>query len=392
MKYLSSLKNKTISIPYNNDPNLIKRLGEFLIYPRPFDVYIYFAPNPLIANAGRKLPNAKNYINKYNKFNKNKFDKELMLALQNAKKYGFKNNLLLNNVLLGIPHSNNDLKIVIPKIQKYLEKLNSKKILDRVTISNPYLLELINWKKLSNVEIKTSVNFQIKSSSSIDLVNNVSNFWLDKNIDCIEIQKDLLRDIGVLKNIRKKIDKKTKLSIIINEGCLTGCPYQMAHQLYSFSFPNKKGRINSENILFNIAKCKYITRVEPWRILDANWILPSWLKKYTKLIDEFKITDRDSSTEEILYIVKAYATGNYDKRNLCRLISLLKMENFLFPEITLPKNFFHEVSKENAKSDNYYKKIWKKIENHNKSHGNKVITIGLNGLRRENLHKFISNN
>ena len=209
MKYLSFLKGKTISIPYNNDPNLIKKLGELLVERLPFNIYIYFAPNPLIINAGRKLPNAKSYLNN-NKFDGSKFDNELILALKNAKKYGFKTNLLLNNVLLGIPHSNEDLKIEIPKIQKYLENLNSKNVLDRVTISNPYLLELINWKKLPNIEIKTSVNFQIKSPSSIDLVNNVSNFWLDRSIDCIEIQKDLLRNVKALREIKKKISKKTK--------------------------------------------------------------------------------------------------------------------------------------------------------------------------------------
>jgi len=391
MKYLSCLKDKTISIPYNNDPDLIKKLGELLAEPRSFNIYIYFAPNPLIINAGRKLPNVKSYLNN-NKFNGNKFDNELILALKNAKKHGFKTNLLLNNVLLGIPHSNEDLKIVIPKIQKYLEKLNSKNILDRVTISNPYLLELINWKKVPNIEVKTSVNFQIKSPSSIDLVNNLSNFWLDKNIDCIEIQKDLLRNVKALKEIKKKVNKKTKLSIIINEGCLTGCPYQMAHQLYSFSFPTKKSKINSESILFNIAKCKYITRAEPWRILDANWILPSWLRHYVKLMDEFKLTDRDASTEDILYIVKAYTTGDYDKQNLCRLISLLNMETFIFPESVLPRNFFEEISQDKNGNEIYYKKIWKKISDYNKSRKNKNVTIGLNGLRRENLHKFIGNN
>lgn len=391
MKYFSFLSKKTISIPYNNDPNLIKKLGEFFIEPRQFDIYIYFAPNPLITNTGRKLPNAKNYLNRNKKFDKNKFEKELILALKNVKKYGFKTNLLLNNVLLGIPHSNEDLKIVIPRIQKYLERLNYKNILDRVTISNPYLLELINWKKLPNVEIKTSVNFQIKSSKSIDLANNISNLWLDKNIDAVEIQKDLLRNTKILKEIKKKIDKKIKLSIIVNEGCLIGCPYQMAHQLYAFSFPVKGKKINLEMLLFNIAKCKYITRAEPWRMLDANWILPLWLKYYSNFIDEFKLTDRDAATKDMLYIVKAYTTGEYDPKNLCRLISLLNMEKFLFPESVLPKNFFTKISKGNIKNDNYYKKIWKKIVIYNEFEKNKNIIIGLNGLQKSNLHKFIGN-
>jgi collagenase-like PrtC family protease len=388
MKYLSFLKGKTISIPYNNNPNLIKKLGGLLVGPRPFNVYIYFAPNPIIINAGRKLPNAKNYIDKNKRFNKNKFEKELVSALKDTRKYGFKTNLLLNNVLLGLPHSNEDLKIVIPKIQKYLEKLNSENILDRVTISNPYLLELINWKKLPNVEIKTSVNFQIKSSKSIDLLDNISAFWLNKKIDCIEIQKDLLRNTNILKKIKEKTGNKTKLSIIINEGCLTGCPYQMAHQLYAFSFPVVNGKIRQDKISFNIAKCKYITKKEPWRILDSNWILPSWLKYYSNLIDEFKLTDRDASTEDIFYIVKSYITGIYDKENLCKLISLLIMEKFKFPESALPKDFFEKITSGEEIKETYYKNIWKKIEAFNKA----TPYVGVSGFQKEDLHKFIGNN
>ncbi len=386
-KYLSVLKGKTISIPYNNDPNLIKELGEFLVGSRNFDIYIYFAPSLFITNAGRKMPNLKSYIHK-GKFNTNKFDKELSGALKQAKKYGFKTSLLLNNVLLGIPHSNNDIKKTIPKIQKYLELLNHDKILDRVTISNPYLLELINWKKMPNVEIKTSVNLQIKSAKSIELLDNISRFWLNKKVDSIEIQKDLLRNIEMLRAIRRRVGGKTKLSIIVNEGCLIGCPYQMAHQLYAFSFPYGNGKIKKNDLSFNIAKCKYITKKEPWRILDSNWILPSWLRHYSKIVDEFKLTDRDASTENIMYIVKAYTTGIYDKKNLCRLISLLSMEKFSFPESALPKYFYKKILSGAVKNNNYYKKIWKNISAYNKL----KPSIGLKGLQKDKLYQFIGNN
>lgn len=386
MKYLNSLKGKTLTIPYNNDINLIKLLGEFLVEPRPFDVSIYFAPNPLVANAGRKMPNLKKYLDKDKKFNAKKFDKDLLIALKLAKSYGFKTNLLLNNVLLGIPHSDKDLKVSIPKIQKYLEKVYSEGVLDRVTVSNPYLLELINWKKLPNVEVKTSVNFQIKGPKTIDLLNNISDHWLNKKVDSVEIQKDLLKNIKFLEAIKKKAGKDIKFSIIINEGCLTGCPYQMAHQLYAFSFPKNDGKINQDKISFNIAKCKYITQKEPWRVLDSNWILPSWMQYYKNCIDEFKLTDREASTEDIFYIVKAYTTGDYDKNNLCRLISLLNMEKFVIPESLLPRDFFEKVSQGFA-NDGYYKKIWSKIELFNKN----KVSVGLSGLQKDNLHKFIGN-
>jgi|GEM_PF-6219968 len=388
MKYFNFLKNKVISVPYNNDPCLIDKLNDFLVKPYPFSVYIYFAPNPMVVSAGRKFPNIQNYLNEDNLFDNKKFNKDLILTLKKAKKYGFKTNLLLNNVLLGLPLLNNDLKGTLPKIQNYLEKLNSKNLLDRVTISNPYLLELIDWEKLKNIEIKTSVNLQIKSSKSVSLINNISNFWLNRGIDCIEVQKDLLRDLKELKKIKKAINKNTKISIIVNEGCLIDCPYQMAHQLHAFSFKltNRK-TIDMEKSVFNIAKCKYITQQEPWRIFNSNWLLPLWLKHYEELVDEFKFTDRNSTTEEILYVIKAYTTGIYDKGNVCNLISLLKMEEFLFPECILPKTFFNDVIKKEI-SDDYYKRIWEKLIVYNRKK-NKEPRVSLKGLNKKDLNKFI---
>ena len=126
MKYFNFLKNKVISVPYNNDPCLIDKLNDFLVKPYPFSVYIYFAPNPMVVSAGRKFPNIQNYLNEDNLFDNKKFNKDLILTLKKAKKYGFKTNLLLNNVLLGLPLLNNDLKGTLPKIQNYLEKLNRR--------------------------------------------------------------------------------------------------------------------------------------------------------------------------------------------------------------------------------------------------------------------------
>ena len=366
MKYPAFLKNKTFAIPYNNDPKLIDELHKLLPEPKPFALYIYFAPNPLIAMAGRKFPSQERYLDAQRKFNDEYFNKELIETLKKAKKYNFKTNLLLNNVLLGLPHFNEDLKTQIPIIQNYLEKIYSYGCLDRVTIGNPYLLELINWTRIPEVEIKTSVNLQIKSSKSVDLLNNISDTWLRKNIAAVEIQKDLLREPKELAEIRKKIKPDTKLSILVNEGCLLGCPYQMAHQLHSFSFPAKNFENEGEKFNFGVAKCKYITNQEPWRILDANWILPVQLKKLSKFVDEFKITDRHASTENIVNMVRAYVFGVYNKDNINELISMLSMEKFNFPERLLPVDFFEKVMAEKKPLDSYYKNIWKKIERYNK--------------------------
>lgn len=389
IKFQNSLNGKTISIPFNNDLKLINKLGEFLKPPLPFEVFIYFAPNPLITGNGRKLSNFKSFITKNKKFQSQKFDEMLINTLKECKKYGFKTNLLMNNIMLGMVYDNKNLVSDIKNIQNYLEKLYKTKCLDRITIGNPYLLELINYKKLKNLEVKTSVNFQIKNAKTIEMLNIFYDNWLRENqLTCIEIQKDLLRDFKTLKQIRREIKNKIKFSIIINEGCITGCPYQIVHQVYASIMPVKASLDFDKKFKFAVAKCKHITCSAPWKIFDSNWILPKHLKYYKNLIDEFKLTDRNDSTETILNTVKAYTTGEYDKENLCKLISLLNMENFLFPESILDKEFFKKITTHKKSNDLYFKKLWRKLLNFNKTNNVKPI-IKLKGLQKEKLHNFI---
>lgn len=391
IRFPNYLNGKTITVPFNNDFKLISKLGELLKPPLPFEISIYFAPNPLISTAGRRFPGYENFIEKHKKFQNNKFNQILIKALKEAKSYGFTTNLLLNNILLGMAHDNKTLVRDIKKIQNYLERLYKTGYLDKVTIGNPYLLELINWNKLKNLEIKTSVNFQIKNAKTIEILNILSDNWLEKNrLTTIEIQKDLLRDLEILKKIKKTIKDKIKLSIIINEGCITSCPYQLVHQIHAFTTPIDALPCFNKDFKFAIAKCKYITRSAPWKIFDSNWILPGHLKYYKNLIDEFKLTDRNDSTEIILNTVRAYISGQYDKKNLCKLISLLNMEEFLFPESVLGKNFFKKITSDRKPSDKYYKKLWEKLVIYNKNKGVKG-GIKIKGLHKSNLHHFIGN-
>jgi len=391
IKFQNSLNGKTIDIPFNNDLELIDKLGKLLKSPLPFNVFIYFAPNPLITGNGRKLSNFKFFITKDRKFQSRKFDKILIKALKKCKNYGFKTNLLMNNIMLGMVHDNKNLVSDIKIIQNYLEKLYKTKYLDRITIGNPYLLELINYEKFKNLEVKTSVNFQIKNAKTIEMLNIFYDNWLGKNrLTCVEIQKDLLRDLRALKEIRKKTKNKIKFSIIINEGCITGCPYQIAHQVHASTMPIEASSDFDKRFKFAVAKCKHVACSVPWKIFDSNWILPKHLKYYKNLIDEFKLTDRNDSTETILNTVKAYTTGKYNKENLCELISLLNMENFLFPESILSKDFFQKITAPKKLNDLYFKNLWKKLLDFNKKKNIKPF-IKLKGLQKEKLHKFIGN-
>jgi hypothetical protein len=62
-------------------------------------------------------------VNKFivnSEFSEKLFNEHISRFLLKCKKYGFNTNLLLNNVLLGLPFNNLDLKIKIKQIQSYI--------------------------------------------------------------------------------------------------------------------------------------------------------------------------------------------------------------------------------------------------------------------------------
>jgi len=261
------MRNKTAYIPYNNDLKLVKKIKDLNLEKNNIQVIFYFSPSPSLIGTGRRCPNFEKFVDK-GEFSENLFEESLNEFLILCKNFGFGTNLLLNNVLLGLPFSNQDLVEKIPKIQKFLENLDKKDLISMITIGNPYLIELLNLEKLSNIKVKTSVNFQIKNHKSIDILNNLVKYYFPANLYEIELQKDLLRDIPSLKKIKKTLKSNIKLSILVNEGCLTGCPYQQAHQIHSCSFPTKELSKYDKEFNFGIARCKYIVASEPWRFID----------------------------------------------------------------------------------------------------------------------------
>jgi len=351
-------------------------------------LFFYFAPSFDLLGTGRRFPNYEKYIEN-GIYNPNLFDEDIICFLNKCKAYKFKTCVLLNGLLLGMPYNNNDLKSKIPKIQQFLERLDEMCVTDYVCIANPYLLELLNWNRIKNIKIKASVNFQIKSERTIRLLNNLINYWFPSGkLAEVELQKDLLRDIKSIEKIRKSLENPVNLSIIINEGCLNGCPYQIMHQLHSSTMSIDDVK-NHQEFKFGVARCKNITATEPWLILDSNWILPRHMERYTGLIDSFKLTDRADSTDTILNKVKAYALKDYDRENINTLISLMQMESWKFPEIVLPPDFDDIIFSGRDVPEEYYASIWNKIKKYNAGrYPNERVAIQIDRLSKDSLFRY----
>lgn len=378
-----------ISIPYNNDIQLVDRINILGLKKNNTDIVFYFAPSINITGTGRRLPNHQKYV-KNGIFNSKLFEEDIYQFLQKCKQYRFKTCVLFNDILFGMPYNNEDLKNKIPRLQSYLEYIDKENLINYVCIANPYMLEIINWRRLKNLKVKASVNFQIKSERTIKMLNNlVKNYFPEGKLAEVEIQKDLLRNIGKIREIRGTLDRSVNLSVIINEGCLCGCPYQIIHQVHSATINIQDTNDYNDKFQFSNARCKNILADEPWLFLDANWILPIHIEKYKGVIDGFKLTDRSDSTDVILKKVKAYFLNDYDRENINPLINLIQNEKWHFPEKLLPNDFEQIIFSGKYIPESYYLGIWDKIKKYNmENYPDEIVTFNPIKLYKDDLFKF----
>lgn len=222
-------------------------------------------------------------------------------------KYGIKFNYLLNATCLDNLEWSSSWQREFRKFLDYLVKIG----VDKVTVSIPYLLELIK-KQYPSLKICVSVHAGIKSLHQ-------AKFWEDLGADEITLFMDLNRNFFLLRNIKKKI--KCKLRLIANVACLYGCPFYHYHgnlQTHaSQSTHPSKGFV----IDYYTLRCRLIRFTHPEELIRSRWIRPEDISIYEDIgIDTVKFVDRSMKTETICLIVDAYSNREY-KGNLLDLFS-----------------------------------------------------------------------
>lgn len=83
--------------------------------------------------------------------------------------------------------------------------------------------------------------------------------------------------------------------------------------------------------------------------------------------------------------MKAYLLQEYDESNINALISLMKMEDWVFPKSLLPVDF-DKVLFEDVDSE-YFINIFNKIKEYNLNN-NQNVNIKLKGFVKEKLYKY----
>lgn len=196
---------------------------------------------------------------------------------------------------------------------KYLNELFEIGV-DRITIANPFLLELIKTAKFLD-----KFKFEISTIAHIDTVSQIKYYYEKYGVDkfCGNLLKN--RNFEFLKSAANFCNKNNlKYEVMVNEFCSVGMNDFATHCIYRDScylcHATNITKVDAE--IFNgypMNMCESGRNSNPANWLRGRWIRPEDVKEYEKIgINNFKITGRTGSIKYIKFIAKVYIENSFD--------------------------------------------------------------------------------
>lgn len=208
-------------------------------------------------------------------------------------------------------NSPNRLPIESFDFEKKLEKLD--KLLDELSKLGVNKLRIADHKLMSYIE-KNYPNFIIYASTSLEykIISEYRNFMkVHPNTKQIVPSHDCIKNFTLLKNL-KKLFPNVEIELMVNEGCIRGCPLRANHagEIIDRNIIYKND-INLSNKYYTQAFCDKVPPINS--ITSANVIYPWEIKEYSKIgINKFKLVGRDifdTGMERCLHRYYAYLKG-----------------------------------------------------------------------------------
>jgi hypothetical protein len=193
----------------------------------------------------------------------------------------FNINILINPVVLMQPAEK-----IAATVTDNLKKLYDSYAITSCTLTNITLAERIK-HALPDMKITASVLMDISGQGQLSLIGDI--------FDTIVPSSRILRNLPTLQTIRKSF--RGRIRLIVNEGCLPGCPFRTQH------FFEMGSKLDYPESL-----CKNILAKNPWLRLTGSWILPQHLYMFNGLYDELKISGRVTlqNSNKFMKILGAY--------------------------------------------------------------------------------------
>lgn len=227
-----------------------------------------------------------------------------------AKSKGIKVTLIANKQF--IPHEK--LRSTSAKVYNYLKDIKDKYDIDKVIISNLYILRQYGEHiREMGIEIELSVLVGINSVDAFEQIINTT-----PSISSVCLGDNFIHDVDAIRYI-KKTYPHIQLKIIPNHGCFVNCASEQQHHNYSactFSSNNWDPIAhsnNSELMLVNslCATCRSEYGFDR-TLKDVSFIRPEDTYLYDGLIDLFKVSGREHDAKEVIGIIEAYGKCSYD--------------------------------------------------------------------------------
>jgi tetratricopeptide (TPR) repeat protein len=306
------------SIGYNLDIKTLDLLERYQSYIEA----LYFPIPSVYLGSGRISPQPESYMH------------QIPLIIKKCRTLNIKSQILLNPLYEGRLGLNS---LFFNKIIRYLKKLQDSG-LSSVILVNPVYMRIIR-KELPSIIIESSVNCFVRTVEH-------ALYLKDLGVDIITIDRDINRNISLIKDIKNRTGLAIK--IMLNEGCLSNCPYRIMHYNYlsvshqgmGLSFP-KKDIIRG---VFDDKYCFEIYQRNPLKIFRIPFIPPEGIAHYTSFTDYYKLSTRAFSTNRMELCLKAYINRHYSGN----LLTILDCPGL---------SFFEYIDYDTLKKNNFFKRM-----------------------------------
>lgn len=179
--------------------------------------------------------------------------------------------------------------IQLEKLDRLLKKLEAIGC-NKLRVSNIQLLSYIT-NNYPNFKIYASTSFEYRE------MKQFTNF-LKMFPDVVEIVPsfDINKNFRLLKNLKATF-ANTNIELMVNEGCISGCPMRMNHFVsvpaYYTEIYNKRENKYTMNFFSNTCNKYYYENIEE-QICLSNIIYPWEIEEYGKIgINKFKLVGRN---------------------------------------------------------------------------------------------------
>ncbi|MBU1853444.1 MAG: tetratricopeptide repeat protein [Candidatus Omnitrophica bacterium] len=311
------MKTVKFSIGYNHDMGLLDLLEEF----KSNIEAVYFPVPYQFLSSGRNLPQGKDYIG------------EIVKIIKKCNSLNIIPELLLNATCDGGRGLKKNFPADMIKYIKELKDLGLKNII----VTNPVYISRIR-KEIKDITIESSVNCYIKTVEH-------ASYLKDLGVDILTIDRDINRDIPLIKKIKKSTGLKIK--IMLNEGCLKNCPFRNVHYNYLSHSTTKE---NSQNSILSDYFCYTIYSKNPEKVFKTPFIPPEALGYYIDFVDYFKLSTRVFDLPRIKRCLEAYK----EQRFSGNLLNILDSPGL---------SYFSFINHDALKKNNYFLKMLKCDEN-----------------------------